>query len=195
MKIQSPPGATLLDDETLQALIPGLTTQRELDEFEAANIARAILWADRSRDIKKNLLTASGLRLLHAKMFEDTWTWAGDFRKRQTNIGVPAALILNDLGILLGDMEYWLKNKTYTCEEMAVRFHHRLVWIHPFLNGNGRFSRLATDLFLQHQGEEKFAWGRKNLGQVGEKRENYIYSLRRADRENDYSALLEFVKS
>ncbi len=195
MKIQIPPGATLLDDETLQGLIPGLITQGELDEFEAANIAKAILWAGRSREIKKNLLTASGLRLLHLKMFEDTWKWAGEFRKRQTNIGVPPAHVLNDLGILLGDMEYWLKNKTYSYEEMAIRFHHRLVWIHPFPNGNGRFSRLATDLFLEHQGVQQFAWGRKNLGQVGQKREEYIYSLRRADRENDYSALLNFVKS
>ena len=148
MKIKEIPGATPLDEEAIAALIPGLTTKAELNEFEAANIARALLWATTNRKLKSDLLSASGLKLLHRKMFEDTWQWAGEFRTRQTNIGVAPQKIQNDLAVLLGDIQFWLKHQTFSVEEIAVRFHHRLVWIHPFTNGNGRFSRLATDLFL-----------------------------------------------
>lgn len=195
MKIQSPHGATPLDDETLQGLIPGLTTQRELDEYEAAGIARALLWAYDSRTLKKDLLTVSGLCLLHKKMFAETWEWAGHFRKRQTNIGVSPERIQNDLGILLGDVRYWLEHKTFTLEEIAARFHHRLVWIHPFPNGNGRFSRLATDLLMEHHDEFRFSWGQANLGRMGEKREAYIHALKMADQNQDYKDLLVFMKS
>jgi Fic-DOC domain mobile mystery protein B len=194
MKIKEVLGATPLDEETLQGLIPGLTTHGELDEFEQANITRALMWAEQSRRLKKDLLSVSGLILLHKKMFEDVWKWAGEFRTRQTNIGVSPKVIQNDLAILLGDMKYWIENKTYSLEEIAIRFHHRLVWIHPFPNGNGRFARLATDLFLRHHGLPSFTWGRHNLGSVGELRSKYIKALQVADREDSYELLLSFSK-
>ncbi|AFY01388.1 mobile mystery protein B [Bdellovibrio bacteriovorus] len=195
MKIPSIPGATPLDDETLRGLIPGLTTHGELDEFEAANIARAMLWAESSRSLKKDLLSMSGLKRLHQKMFEDTWIWAGDLRIRQTNIGVSPQTIQSDMAILLGDISYWLKNQTFPLEEIAIRFHHRLVYIHPFPNGNGRCARLATDLFLKQQGVAGFTWGLGSLAQLGKAREEYIRCLRKADQEGDYGPLLKFAKS
>lgn len=195
MKIQSPPDATPLDDETLKGLIPNLSTYQELDEFEAAGIARATLWAGSSRTLRQDLLSASGLCLLHKKMFEDTWEWAGQFRQRQTNIGVPVKEIQNELGRLLGDVKFWIKNQTYSLDEIAARFHHRLVWIHPFPNGNGRFSRLATDLLMLQMQEGVFSWGRGHLGKVGDKRSQYILALRIADSHQDYQSLLSFMKS
>ncbi|WP_413570318.1 mobile mystery protein B [Bdellovibrio sp. HCB117] len=195
MKIQSPPGATPLDDETLQGLIPGLTTHRELDEFEAAGIARALLWAFNSRTLKKDLLSASGLCLLHRRMFQDTWEWAGTFRRRETNIGVSPENIQNELGQLLGDVKYWLTHSTFSTEEIVARFHHRLVWIHPFPNGNGRFSRLAADLLMEHIGLSRPTWGQVNLGQRGQKRAQYIQVLQIADRSENYAPLIEFMKS
>ncbi len=195
MKILEIPGATPLDDETLQGLIPSLNTQRELDEFEAAGIARAILWAAGSRSLRQHLLSASGLCLLHKKMFEDTWEWAGSFRKKETNIGVSPERIQNELGLLLGDVNYWIKNQTYHLDEIAARFHHRLVWIHPFPNGNGRFSRLATDLMMKFYAEKVFTWGKGNLGAMGEKRSSYILALKIADQHQQYDPLLKFMKS
>ncbi|KYG60990.1 cell filamentation protein [Bdellovibrio bacteriovorus] len=195
MKIQSPPGATPLDDETLRGLIPNLSTQQELDEFEAAGIARATLWAQSSRRLQQDLLSASGLCLLHKKMFEDVWDWAGQFRLRQTNIGVAAKDIQNELGLLLGDVKFWIEHETFSAEEIAVRFHHRLVWIHPFPNGNGRFSRLATDLLMQQMAEKNFSWGRSQLGKLGEARSAYIGALKTADHSQDYDRLLRFMKS
>ncbi|WII71872.1 mobile mystery protein B [Bdellovibrio sp. 22V] len=195
MKIQSPPGATPLDDETLQGLIPGLTTQGELDEFEAAGIARALLWAFSSRTLKRDLLSVSGLCLLHKKMFEETWKWAGTFRLRQTNIGVAPAIIQNELAVLLGDVKYWLQHQTFSLDEIAARFHHRLVWIHPFPNGNGRFSRMAADLLVEYHKGVRFSWGQTDLARMGDKRDTYIQALRRADQHQDYEYLMKFMKS
>lgn len=189
-------GATPLDEDVLKGLIPGLTTQRELDEFEAANIARARLWARGSRSLKQDLISISGLKKLHYKMFEDTWEWAGSFRLKDTNIGVSPVNIQSDLAILLGDVLYWLEHQTFSKEEIALRFHHRLVFIHPFPNGNGRFSRLAADLFLDQQDVSRFTWGKAYLEENPQKaRSLYIQALQKADREENYSDLLRFAKA
>jgi fido (protein-threonine AMPylation protein) len=76
-----------------------------------------------------------------------------------------------------------------------VRFHHRLTAIHPFPNGNGRHARLMTDILLVHLlGQPHFTWGSGNLVNAGVCRQEYINSLRAADR-HDYSKLLAFVRS
>lgn len=194
MKVKVVPGATPLDEETLRGLIPNLTTQEELNEFEAKNIADAVKWAYRSRKLKADLLSVSGLILLHRKMFDQTWRWAGEFRKRDTNIGVDPLRIQNDLGVLLGDVKFWFERKTFSIEEITIRFHHRLVWIHPFPNGNGRFARLASDVLLEFNGLKKFEWGSVELSSNSENRKKYLQALRRADKEENYQDLLKFAK-
>ena len=82
LELHYPDGATPLDPDAIAGLIPGLTTQAELNEFEAANIASALAWARRSRTLKRDLLTITGLTLLHRRMFDQTWRWAGTFRRR-----------------------------------------------------------------------------------------------------------------
>lgn len=195
MKIESPPNATPLDQDSLNGLIPGLTTQSELDEFEAAGIARATLWAIGSRRLKTDLLSASGLCLLHRKMFGDTWEWAGTFRTRETNIGVTPSRIQSDLKILLDDVHYWIQHRTFLAEEIIARFHHRLVLIHPFPNGNGRFSRLAADLLADQLSCPSFSWGKANLTKAGSPRERYISALKKADATEQYHDLLNFMRS
>lgn len=196
MKIENPPGATPLDDEALRGLIPSLTTQGELNEFEERNIADAIGWALKSRKLRAELLSAAGLMLLHEKMFDQTWKWAGDFRSKDLNIGVDWHRIQSELGQLLGDVKYWLENKTFPIEEIAIRFSYKLVWIHPFLNGNGRFSRLAADLLMIYNGHQKFSWGSQNLTSTSDARDTYLRALRKVDRNNeDIGDLIKFSKS
>ena len=128
-------------------------------------------------------------------MFGDVWKWAGQFRTSLKNIGVQAWQISTKLQKLFDDFNAWLEHKTYSNDEMAVRFHHRLVSIHPFSNGNGRHARMMTNL-IQKQilNEEEFSWGRADLSQVGDCRKRYIEALHAAD-DNDYSSLLEFARS
>ena len=64
---------------------------------------------------------------------------------------------------LLDDTKAWIEHKSYARDEIAVRFHHRLVQIHPFANGNGRHARLMADLLVIELGAERFSWGRTNL--------------------------------
>lgn len=106
--------------------------------------------------------------------------------------------IMNDLGQLLGNTKWWIENKTFPIDEIAARFHHRLVQIHVFANGNGRHARLMTDLLLEQNGANKFSWGSLNdpspLEVEGSKRMEYISSLKKADKD-DFFDLIKFVKS
>ncbi len=168
-----------------------ITNREELNEAEQSNILDAEGWAfTRKRDV----LDERMLTDLHKRMFGSVWKWAGKFRQTPRNIGVDAHKIGVDLAMLLGDARYWVENQTYPSDEIAARFHHRLVWIHPFPNGNGRHSRLAADLLLIALGQPRFTWGRTNLVDAGATRQQYVAALRAADN-HDLGPLLAFVRS
>ncbi len=186
-------GATPLSPDEVHNLIPKhLTKQHQLAEWEQYNIARAEIWA-KNRKIK-NLLSIEYVKKLHNRMFCDTWTWAGKFRQRQTNIGVSSIYIMQELKILMDDVIFWQDNSTFPLREIAVRLHHRLVFIHPFPNGNGRFSRLFADLYLINKDEPRFSWGKNNLVKDSAFRDQYLKALRSADM-GDYTKLIIFADS
>lgn len=185
-------GRTELTEEERGGLIPSYITLRsELNEAEQANILEAEGWAfARKRDSLKEKF----LNNLHKKMYGNVWRWAGQYRTTGKNIGIDAYRIPTELRQLLDDCRYWLENGTYEPDEIAARFHHRLVSIHCYPNGNGRHARIAADLLLKSMGQERFSWGGKNLVDVGETRERYIAALQAADG-HDIEPLLEFVRS
>lgn len=194
MKFEYALGATPLDQDEINGLIPlHIATQGQLNEWEAANILKAESWLFSSAD-HGDFLTIDFTKLLHVKMFDDTWTWAGEFRSTERNIGVTPFKITTDLNNLLEDVRYQIIHEIFPLDEIAYRFHHRLVAIHPFPNGNGRHARLMTDLLLVQAGQPRFTWGRKKLDAEGPMRKQYIDALRYADR-HDYSALAAFVRS
>lgn len=127
-------------------------------------------------------------------MFDRTWTWAGELRKQETNIGVNWNQIPIQIKILCDDTEYRLREGCLDFDYLGAWFHHRLVSIHPFPNGNGRHARLTTDLLLKTHGVPVFSWGRANLGEKSETREGYINALREADG-GDLEELKNFVRS
>jgi len=187
-------GGTLLSDDEKQGLIPNLATQRELNEFEYANIVSAQSWALNPRRLAKaEVLNASYLLDLHKRMFNATWRWAGKFRTTAKTIGVDFHRIAADLAALLGDTQYWIEHQVHPVDEIAVRFHHRLVLIHPFANGNGRHARLATDILSRKLGQPAFPWG-AGTGEPVAIRQAYLDALRRAD-EQDYAPLFRFARS
>jgi Fic-DOC domain mobile mystery protein B len=185
-------GGTELTEEEREGLIPSYITLRsELNEAEQANILEAEEWAFAR---KRDLLEEKFLNNLHKRMYGNVWRWAGRYRTSGKNIGIDAYRIPTELRQLLDDCRYWIENGTYEPDEIAVRFHHRIVSIHCYPNGNGRHARLAADLLLKSMGHERFSWGGKNLVDVGETRERYIAALHAAD-ELDIGPLLEFVRS
>ena len=131
---------------------------------------------------------------LHRRMFAKTWKWAGDFRQSNKNIGVDWLMISVELKKLCDDLIFQVEKNAFDINEAAMRFHHRLVFIHPFSNGNGRHARLMTDIFLLSQKCERFLWGDHNtMTSSTTVRKNYINALRAADR-GDYHLLRLFLK-
>ena len=194
MKFVYPIGATPLDPDEINSLIPShITTQNQLNEWEAANILEAETWLF-NRTNHGNFITLDFIKLLHIKMFDQTWAWAGTFRKTERNIGVAPFYITTELNNLLEDVHHQIIKHSLPLDEIAYRFHHRLVAIHPFPNGNGRHARLMTDLLLVQTGQPRFTWGRQKLEMEGLVRKQYIDALRNADKQ-DYSALAKFVRS
>jgi Fic-DOC domain mobile mystery protein B len=186
------PCATPLDADELACLIPKhITTQGELNEWEQLNIENGEAWARKQR---KEILNEGFERELHQQMFGETWTWAGSFRKSDKNIGVVWQQVSMKLHDLLKDMQYQIAHETYPPDEIATRFHHRLVAIHPFPNGNGRHARMMADLLIQKLGYPRFTWGSKSLTKATETRDRYIDALRAADN-GEIKPLLAFARS
>ena len=126
-------------------------------------------------------------------MLGDVWRWAGKFRASARNIGINHWEIPVALRQLLDDTRAWTQYQTYPPDEIAVRFHHRLVQIHPFPNGNGRHSRLMADLLVMQFGQPRFTWGRQTLTAPTEVRRRYIDALRAADQHH-LAPLLAFSR-
>lgn len=192
MPFEDPEGATPLGaDEKAGLKFAHVTTRHELNELEQANIETGLEWLRKSRgDILDHLF----LNTLHYKLFGDVWQWAGAYRLREMNIGVAPMQIGVSVQELLGNVRYWTEHQTYTPLEAAARFHHRLVQIHLYPNGNGRHARIATDAFLIDKHKHKaIDWaGGHDLQIDSERRKQYITSLRAADA-GVYDQLFEFA--
>ena len=187
-----PDGATPLSPQDQRGLRQTwIVTRSDLNTAEQANILAGRAWAYRSRVA---LTSDAYLARLHKRMFGDVWSWAGKWRSSETNIGVPPHEIAVRLRQFLGDVAYWLAHESYPAGELPVRYHHGLVQIHPFANGNGRHTRLAADLMCRQLGIAPFTWGRDSLDAAGATRQTYLSALRAADQ-YDFGPLLAFVRS
>jgi len=187
-------GNTPLSPGELADLIPNLATKQELNEWERENILLARDWATADRTGAVDMASDEYVRKLHGKMFDQTWKWAGEYRCTEKNIGVPFHEIRERVMTLLGDVRYWIENNTYSLDEIAIRFHHRLVLIHPFANGNGRHARLIADVLAMKLGRPALTWGSASLVKEGEARHQYLEAIRIAD-DGDIQPLLKFARS
>lgn len=187
-------GATPLDLDEAAGLIPThITTQSDLNAWEQMNILQGDHWASRQK--RRILLEEGFVRDLHKKMFDQTWQWAGMFRKTNKNIGVDWTQIAEKLRIHLDNTQYQVDHQVYDRDEIVIRFHHQLVWIHAFPNGNGRHARLMADLLAVRLGLPRMTWGGgAALVAVGVAREQYLSALRAADQ-GRFEPLLQFARS
>jgi Fic-DOC domain mobile mystery protein B len=192
------PGNTPLHPDDAAQLIPNLANKRELDEWERKNILVAQRWAFNPRVmISRDPLDEVYLRELHRRMFDETWKWAGQYRRRDVSIGCPFAEIYQRIPVLLGNVRFWIENKTFETDEIAVRYHYQLVSeIHAFPNGNGRHGRLLASVLAVKHGRARFTWGRANLANTGPARNTYLEALRALDADStNIGPLLEFARS
>lgn len=193
MILDHPDGATPLDPDELEGLkFRHVDTRGELNQLEQQNIQNGLKWLERQKSIPE-LLSESFVRRLHKELFGNVWSWAGSFRLSEKNLGVDPANIGVELRNLLDDSSYWIEHGTFDHKEFAARFHHRLVKIHAFANGNGRHARILTDFILERLLDEPWLdWGDGSLEDNGDVRLTYINALRQADK-GDYGPLIAFL--
>ena len=191
--VGEPDGATPLDPDELDGLKhKHVKTRGELDELEQVNIEQGMLWLARAR--LSDVLSEDFIRKLHRQLLGDVWSWAGTFRQTEKNIGIDPIQIAVELRVLLDDARYWADNETYEPLEAAARFHHRLVQIHCFPNGNGRHARIMSDIYLQECFRHApIDWsGGFDLTKENARRDEYLAALRAADG-GTFDLLLVFV--
>ena len=189
-----PEGAIPIDpDEAKGLLLTHITTRGELDRWEQDNIVDVLTWLDRIKPT--DILNEQFVKKLHQRMFANVWKWAGHFRQSDKNIGGPWHQISTSIKKLCNDVRLQIELKQQSPDEIAARFHHRLVSIHPFPNGNGRHARLMTDILLENiLKRPRFTWGSEDLSKAGHTRKRYIAALHVADEQN-YKPLQEFVRT
>ncbi|PSM51653.1 mobile mystery protein B [Campylobacter blaseri] len=167
----------------------------EIYQKEAQNIAEATIKYLASVPTKKEASFAyEWLLLLHKEMFGNVWDWAGKLRKIELSIGIKAYLVPMELKKLSEDIKYWDINKTFDVYETSARLHHRAVQIHPFKNGNGRWSRMLANIYLRQHDKMPIKWQEDLLAKENPKRNEYIEALKKADV-GEFTKLIELHRN
>lgn len=171
-------------------------SDEDINQAELVGIVEATEWAERARLDPKEV---KFWQRLHAQMFGQVWDWAGKWRQHEPNIGVPPHDIQPKLKTLHDDLVFWLSAECeMTVVEVVVRFHHRLVHIHPFANGNGRWGRLMTNvLAVRELGLSPIGWaaGSDDLRDPeSEERKKYIAAIKVADK-GGFEPLMEYLQA
>lgn len=190
-----PTGATPLTPDDLSGLkFPHIQTRAQLNELEAANILEGQLWAGELGTLTlESLFCREFITELHKRLFGDVWEWAGKFRSRELNIGVDPAVISERLHNFLEDAKCWIEFQSFSHLELSARIQHGLVLIHPFVNGNGRHSRIFTDIMRVYVLQTSpLTWAKGDLENLTEERTSYISALRAADK-HDFRPLMEYL--
>lgn len=184
--------ATPLDDISgLKLPNDKVYSLKEIYVHEANNIALATLKYLAAVPSKKVApFSYDWLLQLHQEMFGNVWDWAGHFRKVELSIGIKAYQVPTALKELADDISFWSEHKTYDIYETAARIHHRAVQIHPFQNGNGRWSRMLANIYLRQNNLMPVKWQEDLLAKENPKRDEYIQALKKADQ-GEYKSLIE----
>jgi Fic-DOC domain mobile mystery protein B len=177
---QAIPGETPIDPSDLKDR--SITTRKELSKAEALNIRKAhIKYLGGSVTKRLAPFDYTWLLRLHEEMFCDVWTWAGKLRHFNLNLGIKWDLISDQLYSLAQDIPFWVTSNMPLVEQ-ATRLHYRGVQIHPFSNGNGRWSRLLANIWLKRNKSPIVIWPEETIGQESVIRDNYIKALHDADK-------------
>ena len=163
----------------------------ELYELEAENIALAIAWFTSTG---KDHLNHQTWLDLHKQMLSQIWKFAGKIRKveLQNSDFLKVYELRPALLELERDLKAWLEFKSYPPQEMVAILHERLLTIHPFRDGNGRWSRILVDFISRREGFELPSWSRSIEDDI-QSRESYILAVKQARHKKDYGALVSYM--
>ena len=195
----NPFGSTGKDDDTpfdgSGLKIKSIKTRRQLNEAEFESILRVTEKYLLSKPSHKLAPFTFGWLLdLHREMLGSIWSWAGEIRTTQKNIGVSPNIVTAELGVIAIESE---KRHSETGELViatAAEFHHRAVWVHPFEDGNGRWARLLANIWLMQHDQPVTIWPSTDLRDTESPiRGEYIAAMKQADLRN-YGPLIDLHK-
>lgn len=153
-------GNSLTLRETFLVINEGITVKGKSlkDHLEAKDHYAALEYLyDLIDKNKKHTISEVLIRNLHQIIMQETdKEWAGKYRNANVIIGgakhtPPDALQVPQK---MRDLISWLnlqKNKM-SIVELSALLHHKLVFTHPFFDGNGRTARLTMNLLLMQAG-------------------------------------------
>lgn len=196
--LSQPYGSTPIPADLAADLVSGIDpeTLQEIDERERAGLARMasdLLW--RSKEDGGHFLWDDVEFLAaHRTAFADTWKWGGQYRSREMNLGIDPTQIATQMRILFGNAQSWRELGTHSAVEQVIRLHCEVGRIHPFVNGNGRVSRVYCEVMLfALDPDAELGWSRSRFPEAKERRRVYIEAVRQADATGDYSAVIDFA--
>ncbi len=113
----------------------------------------------------------------------------GEFRHSEVQVGRHIPPCHSDISLLMDRFnEAYLPARHHGVKKLiaAAAAHHRLMWLHPFLDGNGRVARLFTESYLLNIPVEGFGIWSVSRG-LARKSTEYKATLSHADaqRRND----------
>jgi len=163
----------------------------ELYEHEVENIAEGISW---TLGTSKSHTDHTVWIEIHKQMLCNVWKFAGKIRTTElANADFHKPFnVRPSLLALEHDLKTWLEFKSYPPQEMLAIFHERLLTIHPFKDGNGRWSRVVTEFVARRENFPVPDW-RGPYHDDGERRSAYIEAVKKARHEFDYSRLIEVM--
>ncbi len=162
----------------------GLTTHHAINEAEASGIARAeTLLTELDYPLE---ISVSFIRTLHRTTFGHLYDWAGQWRTSTPNVGAylppPPAKIPQLMYEFEDELRFRMAHTQAAAPAEVARVlayaHHRLVFIHPFTNGNGRTARLLTNALAYHFGYAEVILYQR---EAGDSRKKYLQAIQRGD--------------
>ena len=194
-----PYGSTPYEDDIsglkLEIKSGQVLTRKDVYIAEAENIRKAIMKYLTDIPTKDEApFDLSWMLELHKEMYCDVWEWAGTARKTELSLGVDKSQIFIQLKDLSDNISFWEKNKTYDVYEIAARIHYHAVRIHPFPNGNGRWSRMLANIFLMQNSLTPVKWQENELAKNNELRRYYIDCIKNADS-GDFESFIELHRN
>ena len=186
-------GNSLTLKETFLVINEGVTIKGKplKDHLEAKDHHEALEFIyELVQPQKRPTLSENLVRTIHSLVVQKTDEgWAGKYRNAAVFIGgadhqPPDASVVP--ARMTGLVGWFKKNQTKLHPiELAALIHHKVVYIHPFFDGNGRTARLLMNLLLMRKGYP-LAIVLKN------DRPKYYRVLGQAD-EGDLAPLVKFI--
>jgi Fic-DOC domain mobile mystery protein B len=188
-------GQNHLSEEDIAGLkLTDLTNYSDIKLAEEKGVAKTTAWVEKNYFKSERIFTEAFIKEIHKRMLGEVWHWAGKYRLANKNLGVDKLKISSELKQLMSNTKFWIEDESYTMDEIALRFAHRLMQIQAFPDGNARHAKIMANVILEHLlNSEIFTWG-ESIADPIKNREKFLDALKKADK-GKMDELMKFARS